>query len=382
MGAWEAPRSGRTSRRVVLVGVMVVVGAVAVWVARVPGTLRVDTARVTPTADDAAWRPPRTGLWVALPPAPVLSRIDHAIAGRGDQVAVWGGFDARGRPLHDGAVIDVGAGAWTRLPAGSGGTSAEAVWVGDEVVIVSANATRIHHVPRWAWRDGPPLPLREGEVLADVTATDDVVVALTRPAAGGDEARPGALVWTLGTRRWRRVPDPPAAPINGGVVLASGTRLVALRPASTTARAVAAELDPSVGPDRAWTAVAHPPAAGRPLDRLLGAVVEGREVLVGADEAGDPRYAVVRDLRGTWRRIPVPPVPITTDDDLLAVGRSAVLWDRRAGIGVVLDVTAGRWDRMPPSPVADGVPRPAVAAGPHLVTWGGLGPVGAVHRVR
>jgi hypothetical protein len=382
MGAWEAPRSGRTPRRLLLVVLLVVAGAMTTWVVRTPGTPRVDATRVTPTADDAAWRPPRSGLWVPLPAAPVLSRIDHAIAGRGDRVAVWGGFDARGRPLDDGAVLDVGAGVWTRLPAAAvGGTSAEAVWVGDEVVIVSARATRTYDAERRTWRDGPTLPLRDAEVLDRVTATDDVVIALTRPAVGDIRGRPGALVWARGMRRWRRVPEPPASPTDGGVVVATGTRLLALRPPSPRAPAAAAELDPSAAPDAAWRTVAPPPAADHSLDRLVGAVVEGRVVVVAADAAGDAHYAVVRDRRGAWRRIPVPPTAITTDDDLLAVGRRAVLWDRRPGAGLVLDVSAGRWDRMPRSPVADGVPRPAVAAGPHLVTWGGLGPIGAVHRV-
>lgn len=344
--------------------------------------LQVDATRATPTAEDAGWTPPRSGLWVPLPAAPVRSRIDHAIAGRGDRVAVWGGFDAVGRPLDDGAVFDVGSGAWTRLPAaGTGGMSAEAVWVGDEIVIVSAADTWTYDARRRIWRDGPTLPLRDAEVLERLTATDGLVIALTRPAVGGIRGRSGTLVWTPGTHRWRRVPDPPAAPADGGVVVATGTRLVALRPASPLAPAAAAELDPSAVPDAAWRTVAPPPAADRQLGRLVGVVVEGRVVVVAADEAGDPHYAVVRDRPGTWRRIAVPPPAITTDDDLLAVGRRAVLWDRRAGAGVVLDVAAGRWDPMPRSPAADGVPRPAVAAGPHLVTWGGLGAIGAVHRV-
>lgn len=380
-GAWEAPRSRRAPRRVLLVGLLVVAGAVAAWTARQPGTLQVGATRATPTADDAAWAPPGPGLWVPLPAAPVLGRIDHAIAGSGDRVAVWGGFDARGRPLPDGAVLDVVTGVWTRLStAGAGGTSAEAAWVGDEVVIVSATATRTYDTVRRVWRDAPPPPLRDAEVLEHVSATGALVVARTRPAVGGTRTRPGALLWSRDTRRWRRLPDPPVAPADGGVMLVTATRLVTLRPASPQARAVATELDPSA-PDAAWAAVAPSPAADRPLDRLLGAVVEGHIVLVGADQAGGAVHAVVRDQRGSWRRIPLPTVAITTDDDLLAVGGGAVLWDRRAGAGVVFDVAAGHWDRIPTSPAADGVPRPAVAAGPHLVTWGGLGPVGAVLRV-
>jgi len=383
MGAWEAPRSRRSPLPVVLVGLLLVAaGAAAVWTVRTPGTLQVDATRVMPTAEEAGWTPPRSGLWAPLPAAPVLSRIDHAIAGRGDRVAVWGGFDARGRPLDDGAVFDVSAGAWTRLhAAGTGGTAAEAVWVGDEIAIVSAAGTRTYDAERRIWHDGPALPLRDAEVLQHVTATDGLVIAFTRPAVGGTRARPGALLWPRDARRWRRLPDPPAAPTTGGVILAADMRLVALRPASPRVRAVAAELDPSAPTDAAWTAVAPPPGADRPLDRLLGTVVNGRVVVVAGDDAGDARYAVVRDRRGTWRRIPVPPGAITSDDDLLAVGGQAVLWDRRAGAGLVLDVAAGRWDRIPRSPAADGVPRPAVAAGPRLVTWGGLGPVGAAYRV-
>jgi hypothetical protein len=121
--------------------------------------------------------------------------------------------------------------------------------------------------------------------------------------------------------------------------------------------------------------------ADRPIDRLLGVSVGDRIVLVGAADDGAAVYAAVRDDANAWRRVPVPPVAVTRDADLLATSRDVVVWDRRAGAGASLDVAAGRWARVPRSPAADGVPRPAVAAGADLVTWGGLGPVGAVHRI-
>lgn len=381
MSRWEAPRSRRTPGRVLL-SVLLAVAGVTAALALLPGRPPTgDDPRATPVVDDAAWTRPRPGLWIPLPAAPVTSRIDHAIAGRGDRVAVWGGFDARGHPLHDGAVFDLGTGTWTPVPGtGSGGAAAEAAWVGDEVVIVTPTATRAYHTVQRTWRDVPALPLADAATLEHLGVTRDVLVAATRPVADGGGG-PAVLAWPHDARRWRRLPDPPVGTDDGAILVSTDARLTVLRPGASGHHGVGADLDPTRS-DPAWRSTAPPPATTRPIDRLLAASVGDRIVLVGAADDGDAMYAAVRDDPGGWRRLPVPPVAVTRDADLLATARDAVVWDRRAGAGAALDIVTGRWTRVPPSPAADGVPRPAVAAGPDLVTWGGLGPIGAVHRLR
>jgi hypothetical protein len=376
MSRWESPRRRRTPGRLLPVALLVVAGVAASLLTSAPAPPVDDT----PVVDDAAWARPRPGLWVPLPPAPITSRIDHAIAGDGDRVAVWGGFDARGRPLHDGAVFDLGAGTWTRVPgAGSGATAAEAVWVGDEVVIVAPTVTRTYDTARRIWRDGPSLPLADVGTLEHLGVVGGVVVAVTRPPVVGGRAL-AVLAWQPAARRWRRLPDPPAATADGQILVPTDTSVSVLRPGAPGRAGVGADLDPTRS-DPAWRAVDPPPVTDRPIDRLLGVSVGDRIVLVGADDDGAAVYAAVRDDANAWRRVPVPPVAVTRDADLLATSRDVVVWDRRAGAGASLDVAAGRWARVPRSPAADGVPRPAVAAGADLVTWGGLGPVGAVHRI-
>lgn len=380
MSRWEAPRSRRGPGAVLPVVLLAVLGAVAAWALTARPAPRDDDARAT-VVDDTTWTRPRPGLWLSLPVAPVTSRIDHAIAGHDDRVAVWGGFDSRGHPLPDGAVFDVGTGTWTRVPAvGPRGTSAEAVWVGDDVVVVTATATRAWDTRRRIWRIGPTLPDAVG-APERLGVAGGVVVAVVRPVADGAGAGPTVLAWPRDGRRWRPLPDPPVAPSATAVLVPTASRLTILRPGAKGRGGVGADIDPS-RPGSAWRTIAPPPRATRPLARLLGVAVGDRVVLVGADADGVAVYAAVRDRRGTWRRIPVPPEAVTADDDLLASARRAVLWDRRVGAGATLDLVAGRWGRVPRSPAADGVPRPAVVVGADLVTWGGLGPIGAVHRIR
>lgn len=56
------------------------------------------------------------GLWRLLPPSPLTPRVGHALVATGRQLMVWGGADALGRPLTDGAVFDLATGRWRRLP--------------------------------------------------------------------------------------------------------------------------------------------------------------------------------------------------------------------------------------------------------------------------
>jgi len=378
MSRWESPGSRWIPGRVLPVALLVVAVVAAAWALTSPRVPRVDDTRVV---DDAAWTRPRPGLWVPLPVAPVTSRIDHAIAGRGDRVAVWGGFDARGHPLHDGAVFDLAVGRWTRVPgAGPGSSAAEAAWVGDEVVVVSPTMTRAYDTVRRVWRDGPALP-RRVVALDRVAATRDAVVALARQVGTSVPAPATVLAWPHGARRWRRLPDPPVMPGGPAVLVLTDRRLTVLRPAASGHDGVGADLDPATS-DPVWRTVAPPPEVDRALDRLLGVAVGDRIVLVGAADDGAAAYAAVRDRSGAWRRVPAPPVAVTRATDLLATARDVVMWDRRTGTGAALDVVTRRWTRVPRSPAADDVPRPAVTAGADLVTWGGLGPVGAVHRIR
>ncbi len=131
-GLWEglslpdppAPRQGATA---VWTGDRVLVwGGEGVW---------------GPLGDGAALRCDATGApraWEALDAtgAPV-PRAGHTAVWTGSRMIVWGGRNAFGVPLNDGATYDPATGQWEAVPAAPGARSDHAaVWTGREMLVV------------------------------------------------------------------------------------------------------------------------------------------------------------------------------------------------------------------------------------------------------
>lgn len=101
----------------------------------------------TPQPVNSGWRyNPATGVVTAFrgdnPPSPRASA--HAVW-TGVEMIVWGGFDAAGSPLNDGARYDPVADGWTPLPpAGASlvpGPATSAVWTGTEMIVWNGGQT-------------------------------------------------------------------------------------------------------------------------------------------------------------------------------------------------------------------------------------------------
>ncbi len=81
------------------------------------------------------------GGWVTMsaPPAEFVARSRAAIVTAGKQVFFWGGQDADGNALDNGAVYDPSTDTWTFLPTDTGTPSARlmasAVWTGTKVIV-------------------------------------------------------------------------------------------------------------------------------------------------------------------------------------------------------------------------------------------------------
>ncbi len=298
-------------------------------------------------------------------------------------VFVWGGFDAAGLPLADGALFDPSNGSWQRLPATEArDTAAHAAWTGRDVMIVTATGTQRYDPARAVWQAEAPLPLPRGHVLTDqVLGAGGAVIALTRPTADGIPLRPAVFMLRPGARDWRRLPDPPVRFLDGDIVLADDTDvLLYTRP--TAERPAAAVGLRHTNDDARWSPLAPPPGIDeQPVATLVGARAGHRTVLWVTNASGAGGFTALDDGE-RWRRLGPPPIATARQVDALGVGDAVLMWDRQAGAGATLDLTTARWTRLAPSPVATGFPRPAVWNGSSLVTWGGFDGGGALFRVR
>lgn len=312
--------------------------------------------------------------------APIAPRIDHAMVWAGTRVFVWGGFDATGRPLADGATFDPASGTWRRLPAGHAtNTAARPVWTGRDVVVVSATRTDRYDLQDRTWRRAPAVPTPRGYVLTDqVRAAGTAVVAVT--ASITSRRPPAIFALAPDATRWRRLADPPVAFVDGDLVLSAADRLL-LFTRSSPAAAAALELD--LGATRArWTRHAPPPGLGdHRLARLIGALAGDRIVLWGTGPPHGATYAAVGH-QGRWRRVDPGPVQAGRLIAAVGTGNGVVVWDEVSHSGAVLDLTVGRWARLSPPPIDRSAPRPVVWTGSGVLTWGGLGIRGALYTPR
>ncbi|MGZ3424518.1 MAG: Kelch repeat-containing protein [Polyangiales bacterium] len=69
----------------------------------------------TAVASDGASYDPATGVWTALPPAPIAGRSDPLYTWTGSELVIWGGRNALGVALSDGARFDPQKNVWTKF---------------------------------------------------------------------------------------------------------------------------------------------------------------------------------------------------------------------------------------------------------------------------
>lgn len=122
---------------------------------------------------------PATDRWRTIAKAPLSPRKTEAVVATDSGVFVWGGCRTSGRlgalcdeqingtQLADGAYLDSGTGAWTKVPRGPlvAGNYPTAVWTGTEIVVL-----------------------------------------VNEPASGKGAV---AAAYNPNTQRWRKLPDPP-----------------------------------------------------------------------------------------------------------------------------------------------------------------------------
>jgi hypothetical protein len=404
VSGWEAPAGPPRRRWPAVVAVLVgaaLVAAVATTIGAAPDDrLAVEAATATPTPTvtapaalrapvGATWPRPQPGLWRQLPPSPLGPRFGHALVATGRQLLVWGGSDRRGRPLTDGAVFDLGTGAWRRLPDnGARGSRVTGVWTGEDVVLVSPTETRRYDPDRLTWQTVARVP-RPGGMVAGrrLRAAGAVVVTLLTAADGSGASAAFALAPRAA--RWRRLPDPPVALRRDDVLLADAERVLIAAPGRAGRPPAVVELaldDVAAGWNQATAPVGF--TADR-VGQLSGVLDRGRVLLWGTGtpaDGGEPNtWAAVRqeeEAAAAWERIDPGPVRPSRLVDALATGDGALVWNGVDGRGALWRWGTDRWTRIFAPPLEDPSPRPVAWTGSGVAIWGGTTATGGVFTPR
>lgn len=153
------------------------------------------------------------GATMALPPGPLSPRSRPVLVWTGTEMIAWGGSDAAGTSLGDGAAFDLQRGTWrTIAPAPiEPRTFAHAVWTGSEVLVVGgfrANGPTgsleffrdgaAYDPASDSWRRLPEAPIGFADDLSPVWTGEELVVVAE-----------GAAAYRPETNSWRDLTDPP-----------------------------------------------------------------------------------------------------------------------------------------------------------------------------
>ncbi|HEU5150753.1 MAG TPA: kelch repeat-containing protein [Iamia sp.] len=321
-----------------------------------------------------------------VPRSPLQPRHQVALAAVGDEVVVWGGLDATGAALADGAAYDRSTGTWRVLapaPLTGGEAGAVAAPVAGGVVIARGTDvarwdqatdtwTTLDNAPRpvtdltavgpdrvasiaagavldvgtGTWAEpgaGPPFDLDPGVTAVAWTGEELIAVGTS---ADGDPARPYSLAFDPEAVSWRDMAVAPPADHLGSaglratwdgrrVVVTDATlRTVAYDPAADTWAPLQAVPDrlPDTGP------------ATAPLASVDGVTVAATTNALSVLDAED----------GTWTPYPAPAPglrPVAVDDTTLGAWVDDAGPDRPDLVLVDPATLAGQ-DRRPIGPVA------------------------------
>jgi hypothetical protein len=353
----EAPR--RSARFVAAAAAIALIAAVAVAVLRdrdpaadvdviSPPDRRdeqVSTDTTLGPAELFADFPP--GATVELPPAPVSERATPATVWSGTEIIVWGGMDAAGGTLGDGAAFDPASDTWRVIaPAPiDPRIGAEAAWTGTEMLVWGGTS---------AWSGGRPLedgaaydpetdtwrPLADGPFgawdfgAASVWTGDELVVIGVQPDPPASERKPMAA-YDPATDEWRELADVP----NGTDfdLVWTGERLLTTVTgySSSTGEGTSTEVwSYDIGRDR-WDRAAGLESVDVSLLPVMEADGSVRAVLALGHETGTSITVLDGSGNATGTLPAIPGDPATLGDmsasGAVWLGDEGVFWIRRLG---------------------------------------------------
>lgn len=370
----------------------------AVVVCPVPAT-STDTAPTAPDMDSfplatvseaPPTRPVGTwdGTWEPMPPAPIAGR-SHAASGYAvweDRFYVWGGRDADGTILSDGAVFLVEDQAWKALPESSlvprdhfGFDTDQrgfTIWGGvDTSGQPLDDGARLElgwgKHPKMSWTLLPPAPLTPGP--ASLSGDVNTTYAVTPGAEPDDPPRFAVLDADSGELDW----DDPSSPdvrVHGEMPSPQVPAGIAYEIASAWFAAVLLSYQPDGTAIASWFSDMWPGEWSDP-ERVPLPATSGCPALevsafawLRAGVDGTPIGLLVSDLERTgWQSIGAPPEGTPTGGALVMGPRHLVVADAL----LAYDSVAERWLRLPPLPDGARAGVSAAWAFGQLYLWGG-----------
>jgi hypothetical protein len=343
----------RRRRRTATIASTATALVVVVGLGVVVGSVRGDDDQAEGPSDTTSTAPGRTGApasWVAIPEAPLEPRQGSVGVWTGSEMVAVGGArdrpcppdcDARPYPTlrRDGAAYDPERNTWRRIAdAPSTFSSAEAVWSGDEMVVVADQDTWAYdpEVDEWRTLDSPPVATVDPGLDAPPVVTDaGIVFASHEQRSGGSSAD---VVLDPATGTWSPLPRDPFGESYDRSVAWDGGRLWLL----------------------SMSAESHAEVAEGARSRL--AVLEG-----GLTD-------------GTWRVVDDGTPPFVDGQLLWWAGDRLVVNPLDGHYGFTVDVSArqgrsgsvaSRWTETGPLERVGGCPLPPVGTGDSWIAGGG-----------
>jgi hypothetical protein len=223
----------------------------------------------------------RTGLWQAMPEAPLAGRIHPAHAWTGTELLVWGGRSA-GQPrtewFADGAAYNPQTGVWRVLPPAP--ISARApmfAWTGRELVVWGTVERGLQTPPDGAaydpatdaWRPIAAAPIELTDASPVWTGREIIVLGASLAPGDNAPATPTAIAaaYDPAANAWRTLPHPDLSP-QASTAAWDGAEVIAV-----DYRAVAAAYDPLADAWRPLPDVPLSPAECRPQSVAIGRAV-------------------------------------------------------------------------------------------------------------
>jgi hypothetical protein len=289
-------------------------------------------------ADGAAWDPGAEE-WRALPEAPIAARWAHHVFWTGDALLVWGGTagpDHLAECYVDGALYDPVTGMWDEVPAAPGGArcAAAGVWTGDELLVYGGYDAAgppspgdlhddgvAYDVAAGQWRSIPAAPVtaRHGAEAA-WTGSELVVYGGTGPDV---EPLSDGAAYDPATGTWRTIADSPLSPRTGSVSVWIGDALLIFggRDSEDGGFTDAAAYDPQAD---SWRELADVPVVLGTAEAVWTGDVA--YVLGAAEEEGAAGFLAYVAAEDSWLERPEPPAPQRRNHTLVWSGTHLFLW--------------------------------------------------------
>jgi hypothetical protein len=175
------------------------------------------------------------GSTVALPAAPIVSRVDAASVWTGQEWLIWGGITASNQFLDNGASYDPRTRRWRLLPVAPipGRAGPASVWTGSQWLVVGGTDAAGHAMTSGAvyspatrqWAATAPAPFAPGQSVPAVWTGHEMIVLSGLDATGTAHAES----YDPARNTWRALTPPPGQPTAPyGSAVWTGTRLAVL----------------------------------------------------------------------------------------------------------------------------------------------------------